>query len=135
MSDTMQEEGRAAGGIGLSREDQLERIIRNTLWMARRYAHGRQSYSVAQYNEAARTAMRLGVVSDDVPTDEPMYALDGSFSAGMSGLSGDEYASAFRRWSNRKCIPNFCRSDWLSRDSEEGPAPAPPQTHEDIPHV
>jgi hypothetical protein len=45
------------------REKQLEQIIRDTLWMARRYADGRQTYAVGMYNDAARIAINLGVVS------------------------------------------------------------------------
>jgi hypothetical protein len=32
----------------------LERIVADTLWMARRYADGRQSYATGMYNDAAR---------------------------------------------------------------------------------
>lgn len=58
------------------------RIISDTLWMARRYANGRRTYAVALYNEAARSAIALGI--RDVE-----FALDGMGPA-YSGLTQAE---------------------------------------------
>lgn len=75
----------------------LEGIIRDTLWMARRYAHGRHSYAVGMYNAAARAALNLGIAGKE--SDGSVFAIDGGLldgvgSPGMSGLSQDEYDSA-----------------------------------------
>lgn len=74
----------------------LESIIRDTLWMARRYAHGRQSYAVGMYNDAARRAGVLNLRLD--MTDGSMWALDGTRdgvgSAQMSGLNDLEFEAA-----------------------------------------
>lgn len=54
-----------------------ESIIRDTLWMARRYADGRNTYAVSMYNRAARAAKTLGIIEDkDMP--DGYWALDGS---------------------------------------------------------
>lgn len=78
------------------RVEALERIIHDTLWMARRYAHGRQSYAVGMYNDAARAALRL-----EIPLSWPdgsQFALDGGRDGlggpEMSGLSEAEFAEA-----------------------------------------
>ncbi|GEP00515.1 hypothetical protein [Methylobacterium haplocladii] len=74
----------------------LENIIRDTLWMARRYAHGRQSYAVGMYNDAARRAQHLNVQLQ--MTDGSIFALDGTRDgaggAEMSALSPEEFAAA-----------------------------------------
>ena len=44
----------------------LRSIIRDTLWMARRYADGRQSYSVDMVNNSIDLAESLGIkINDD----------------------------------------------------------------------
>jgi hypothetical protein len=54
---------------------QLVYIIRETMWMAGRYANMRSSYSPGMFNEALTLAYRLGVIDrKDVP-----YAVDGMF--------------------------------------------------------
>lgn len=73
-----------------ARIEQLEKIVRDTLWMAQRYADGRKSYAVGLYNDAARAALRLGVVRPSADT----FAIDGMQTAGMSGLSPQEFAIA-----------------------------------------
>jgi hypothetical protein len=45
------------------RERQLIHIIKQTMWMARRYAGGRMTYAPGMYNEAATLALDLGVIS------------------------------------------------------------------------
>jgi len=40
---------------------QLEWIIQEIQWMARRYAHGRQTFAPSTYNEAIRLAQDLGM--------------------------------------------------------------------------
>ena len=40
---------------------QLEWILKEIQWMARRYAHGRQSCAVGIYNEAIQEAIDLGI--------------------------------------------------------------------------
>lgn len=98
------------------REKELEKIIKGTLWMACRYAHGRQSYAVGLYNDSARRAQHFGVVQDRVD-DEPLFALDGSLNREMSGLSQAEHDDALRRWRGRGAVPNF------TRDLPSPPAP------------
>ena len=81
------------------RIDILESIIHDTLWMARRYAHGRMSYAVGMYNDAARKAKSLGIHGMDRDGDGSLFAIDGGLVDGigtpsMSGLSQDEYDKA-----------------------------------------
>lgn len=58
--------------------DDLKSIVRDTLWMARRYAHGRSSYSTTMFNEALDKALNLGIgIQDDVTIGR--YADDGMF--------------------------------------------------------
>lgn len=54
---------------------QLAYIVRETLWMAQRYADGRSSYSTAMFNEALEEAFRNGVIErGSIP-----WAKDGMF--------------------------------------------------------
>ncbi len=53
----------------------LEYIIRETLWMARRYADGRRTYAPGTVNEAIDLALELGI--DIAGPTEPIYATDG----------------------------------------------------------
>lgn len=53
----------------------LERIIRDTLWMARRYADGRSTFAPGMVNECIDLALELGIELDGPP--EEMYAKDG----------------------------------------------------------
>lgn len=92
--------------------EQLRAIVRDTLWMACRYAHGRQSYAVAMYNEAARKAQALGVLESRSASSEPIFAIDGSLSREMSGLAPDEFEAAWAGWYRDDAIPNHCRKDW-----------------------
>ena len=85
---------------------QLRQIIRDTLWMACRYAHGRQSYAVGLYNEAARSAIALRAVD---PAKTELFAIDGSLSPEMSGLAADEFRRAWHEWSSPEATPNHCR--------------------------
>lgn len=61
----------------MSREEKLELIIANTLWMARRYVDGRSTYAPGLVNEAIDMALELEL---DIygPMDD-MYAEDGLF--------------------------------------------------------
>lgn len=57
-------------------EDQLKYIIRETLWMARRYADNRTTYAPYIFNECLDMAESLGVkIEDDI--DIGKYARDG----------------------------------------------------------
>lgn len=103
----------APSGFDPSREQALMSIIRDTLWMACRYAHGRQSYAVGMYNEAARRAVALGAVEQGVET----FALDGTLSAPLSGLTHQEFAMAYHNWSS----PNAIRTHVPRRDSDGNP--------------
>jgi hypothetical protein len=85
--------------------ERLRSIIRETLWMACRYAHGRNTYAVGMYNDAAREAQRLGCAVDN--GNEPIFALDGDLRNGISNLSPEERQEAVRRWSSKNCIRNF----------------------------
>lgn len=91
-----------------ARVEALESIIRDTLWMARRYAHGRQSYAVSMYNDAARAAVRL-----EVPLDWPdgsPFAIDGGREGlggpEMSGLSGSEFVVAVQDLNAKGVTPH-----------------------------
>lgn len=86
------------------------KIIRDTLWMACRYAHGRQSYSVAMYNEAARDANALGLLENRPAKQEPIFAIDGSLTREMSGLTAEEFEAAWAGWHAQDAIPNHCRT-------------------------
>lgn len=55
----------------------LERIIGETLWMARRYADGRSTYAPGTVNKCIDLALELGIELDGPP--EEMYAKDGMF--------------------------------------------------------
>jgi hypothetical protein len=57
----------------------LKGIIWDIQWMARRYAHGRQSYAVGQYNDAIRLAQRLGMEFKPDPIDGLIEAKDAMF--------------------------------------------------------
>ena len=59
------------------REKQLECIIVDISWMARRYADGRQSYAVGMYNDAIELAARLGVPIRSDPMVGSYFAQDG----------------------------------------------------------
>jgi len=57
----------------------LEHVIQEIQWMARRYAHGRMTYAVSQYNEAIQLAQRLGMEFRPDPIDGLVEAKDGMF--------------------------------------------------------
>jgi hypothetical protein len=61
------------------REKQLESIILDISWMARRYADGRQTYAVGMYNDAIELAVKLGLpIQKDIIVNPPSYfAQDG----------------------------------------------------------
>jgi len=55
--------------------DEARGVVLDTLWMARRYADGRQSYAVGMYNDAAKIAEAGGYAKGE--PDGTLYALDG----------------------------------------------------------
>lgn len=62
------------------REEALEQIVRDTLWMARRYADGRQTLAPSTVNAAVRAAEAAGIVIEPDPTlldDDGRFATDG----------------------------------------------------------
>lgn len=61
------------------RSEELEKIILDIYWMARRYAHGRQSYAVSQYNDAIHKAIDLGLNIKPDPVDNLIEAKDAMF--------------------------------------------------------
>lgn len=61
------------------RSEELEKIILDIYWMARRYAHGRQTYAVSQYNDAINKAIELGVDIKPDPVDNLIEAKDRMF--------------------------------------------------------
>lgn len=95
--------------MSTTREQALQAIIRDTLWMACRYAHGRQSYAVGMYNAAARDAVALGLVQPAALNGEPIFAIDGTLSREMSGLTPEEFEAAWAGWSSPSAAPNHCR--------------------------
>jgi len=53
----------------------LENALKETLWMARRYADGRATYAASSYNSVVRQLLELGV---SLPkTDGTLWARDG----------------------------------------------------------
>lgn len=88
-----------------NREELLERIIRDTLWMARRYADGRQSYATGMYNEAARLALKLDVIPVD-NCDGTWWAED-SMGIRFSSLSDDEWKQMMD--AKGKCVDDLQR--------------------------
>lgn len=67
----------------LERENaRLKYILKETLWMARRYADGRMSYAVSQFNEAIHELDALGLANlheGDSAEDGKRFADDGMF--------------------------------------------------------
>lgn len=55
---------------------QLKKIIADTLWMARRYAHNRSTFAPSTVNEAIDLAAAYGIEIDP-DVDMGMYADDG----------------------------------------------------------
>ena len=53
------------------REKQLEEIIQDIFWMARRYAHGRHTYAPRMVREAYLKLMGLGIKIKADKTIEP----------------------------------------------------------------
>jgi hypothetical protein len=61
----------------MTENEMLRSIIKETLWMARRYASGRQTYAPAMYNEAAKKAVELGVITaKDFGEDQEIMAIE-----------------------------------------------------------
>jgi len=56
---------------------QLRWVIQEIWWMARRYAHGRQTYAASTFNEAIETAQKLGMNFEPDPVDGIITAKDG----------------------------------------------------------
>lgn len=67
--------------MSAEREGQLEFIIKETLWMARRYAHKRNTFAPATVNECIDLAKKLGIKIDEDrmlgANKKTMYADDG----------------------------------------------------------
>ena len=61
------------------REQELEKIIIDTIWMARRYADGRKTYAVEMVNDAINNCVRLGldIKPDHTLINSGSYATDG----------------------------------------------------------
>jgi len=55
----------------------LQHIIEETLWMARRYADGRSTYAPETVNKCIDKALEIGIDLSGPP--EEMYASDGMF--------------------------------------------------------
>jgi hypothetical protein len=62
----------------------LRHIIQETLWMARRYADGRSTYTPETVNKCIDKALELGIDMSGPP--EEMYASDGMFGKWNSEL-------------------------------------------------
>ena len=62
----------------MTREKQLEQIIKDTFWMARRYAHGRHTTDPSTVREAYNKLVRLGIeIKDDVTITKPVHGFRG----------------------------------------------------------
>lgn len=101
----------------------LESIIRDTLWMACRYAHGRASYAVGMYNAAARKAVALGVPN----LSNEIFAIDASVTAEMSGLSSQEFATALYYWASSSAIRTHISAQGMAARSDETAQQAQPE--------
>ena len=60
-------------------ENALKKIIRDTLWMARRYADGRRTYAVGLLNDAVHSLDELGLSELHRGDDGKRFADDGMF--------------------------------------------------------
>lgn len=58
----------------LARAEIAEKIVRDTLWMAGRYADGRKTYAVSMYNDALAQAKAAGIDGDARPALDGMAA-------------------------------------------------------------
>ena len=59
---------------------ELRKIVKNTIWMARRYADDRSTYAPGIVNEAIDYALSIGIeVNPDETLDRRIYARDGMF--------------------------------------------------------
>jgi hypothetical protein len=54
-------------------------VIQEIWWMARRYAHGRMTYAVEEFNSAIRLAQKKGMEFRPDPIDGLIEAKDGQF--------------------------------------------------------
>lgn len=62
------------------RERQLEKIIRDIMWAARRYANNRRTYAPTMINEAIALALELGVdIAPDTVDGIEMFCNDGDY--------------------------------------------------------
>ena len=61
------------------REKELETIIRDIYWMARRYADGRHTYAPSMYNEAIYKAQELGLDLKPDSITGTLWATDGDY--------------------------------------------------------
>ncbi len=73
------ERRRPSFGDIVKQNEQLRSIIQDILWMARRYASGRKTYSVKMINDAIDLALELGIDIGSDSTVGGMYAKDGMF--------------------------------------------------------
>ena len=61
-----------------ARAEQLEYVVRETLWMAHRYADGRRTFAPSTFNECKDIVKELGIeLQEDTTTRDPVYATDG----------------------------------------------------------
>ena len=74
---------------------QLESIILDTHWMARRYADGRRSYASSMFNGAMDRALALGLpLKQDTALHATYYAKDGDYGDWENGrfiMNGDKF--------------------------------------------
>lgn len=65
---------------------QLQSIILDTHWMARRYADGRRSYASGMFNRAMDRALALGLpLKEDTALNATFYASDGDLGDWIEG--------------------------------------------------
>ena len=63
--------------LNINRKKELEYIVRETLWMARRYAHNRRTFAASTVNECIDIALKLGINIEYDEAENTMYADDG----------------------------------------------------------
>jgi len=56
----------------------LEEVVTETIWMARRYAHGSRTFAPTTVNESIDTCLAMGIkITEDRVDSILMYAKDG----------------------------------------------------------
>jgi hypothetical protein len=64
----------------VAEKERLRQVVKDTIWMARRYADGRSTYAPGVVNQAIDYALSIGIqVTPDATLEDRLYARDGMF--------------------------------------------------------